>query len=82
MKQKDIALITVIAFISAILSFVVSQLLFSTKTQQQDAQVVPAITASFPAPDGRYFNSNSIDPTQLIQIGNQNNTNPFNGSGQ
>lgn len=83
MKQKDVAMIIVIAFVSAIISLVVSRLLFTTpRNQQQQVEVVPAITASFPAPDSRYFNSNSIDPTQLIQIGNNNNTNPFNGSGQ
>lgn len=83
MKQKDVAMIIVIAFVSAIISLVVSRLLFTTPhNQQQQVEVVPAITANFPTPDSRYFNSNSIDPTQLIQIGNNNNTNPFNGSGQ
>lgn len=83
MKQKDIAMIMVIAFVSAIVSLVVSRLLFTTpQNQEQQVEVVPAITANFPPPDSRYFNSNSIDPTQLIQIGNNNNTNPFNGSGQ
>jgi hypothetical protein len=83
MKEKDVALIIVIAFVSAIISLVVSRLLFTTpQNQQQHVEVVPAITASFPNPDSRYFNSSSIDPTQLIQIGNNNNTNPFNGSGQ
>lgn len=82
MKQKDVALIIVIAFVSAIVSLVASRLLFaSPQNRQQQVQVVPAITASFPSPDSRYFNSSSIDPTQLIQIGNNNNTNPFNGSG-
>lgn len=82
MKQKDVAFIIVIVFISAVVSLVVSRLLFSApQSQQQQAEVVPAITANFPTPDSRYFNSNSIDPTQLIQIGNNNNTNPFNGSG-
>jgi hypothetical protein len=82
-KQKDVALIIAIAFVSAVVSLVVSRLLFaSPQSQQQEVQVVPAITANFPSPDSRYFNNNSIDPTQLIQIGNNNNTNPFSGSGQ
>ena len=84
MKQKDIAIVIVVAFVSAVASLLVSRLLFaSPQKQQQQVEVVPAITASFPSPDSRYFNSSSIDPTQLIQIGNNNNTNPFNsGSGQ
>lgn len=83
MKQKDVALIIVIVFISAIVSFVVSNMLFSSPAKrQQQVEVVDAINSTFATPDSRYFNSNSIDPTQLIQIGNNNNTNPFNGSGQ
>jgi hypothetical protein len=82
MKQKDVALVILIAFVSAVLSLVLSRILFTSSQNQQEAQVVPVITASFPSPDSRYFNNNSIDPTQLIQIGNNNNQNPFNGSGQ
>lgn len=82
MKQKDVALILVIVFISAVVSFFVSSTIFgSPSNRQQQAEVVDPITSSFPNPDPRYFNSNSIDPTQLIQIGNNNNTNPFSGSG-
>lgn len=82
MKQKDLAMIIVVVFVSAVISLVVSQLLFATpKSQQQQVEVVPAITDSFQTPDSHFFNSNSMDPTQLIQIGNNNNTNPFSGSG-
>lgn len=83
MKQKDIALIIVIVFFSAVISFFVSRFIFaSPKNRQQEVEVVQSITADFPAPDTHYFNASSIDPTQLIQIGNNNNPNPFNGSGQ
>lgn len=82
MKQKDVAMIIVIAAVSAIISLVVSKFLFATPVKQHtQVEIVPAITATFPTPDSRYFNTNSIDPTQLIQIGNNNNTNPFNGTG-
>jgi hypothetical protein len=83
MKQKDIALILVVVFISAVASFVVSNMIFaSPSNRQQQVEVVDSITSAFTTPDVRYFNNNSIDPTQLIQIGNNNNTNPFNGSSQ
>lgn len=83
MKQKDIALIIVISFISAVASLFVSNMLFaSPQNRQQSVQVVPAIVADFPTPDSRYFNSKSVDPTQLIQIGNNNNQNPFSSKGQ
>ena len=84
MKQKDIALIAVIAFIGVIVSLFVSKLLFaSPNNRMQKVEVVQPITASFPQPDNRYFNSGAYDPTQLITIGPSNNTNPFNStSGQ
>jgi hypothetical protein len=78
MKQKDIALIAVLAILSGIISLIVSNLLFSSpKTRQQTVQVVSPITADFKTPDSTYFNAQSIDPTQLIQIGNGGNPNPF-----
>lgn len=81
MKQKDIALIIVIAAVSAIISLVVSRILFtSSANRQQNVEVVQSISSNFPTPDSRYFNSSSVDPTQLIQIGNNNNSNPFSGT--
>lgn len=83
MKQKDIALIIFIAAISGAVSFAVSQFLFANaKAQQQTAAVVQNITTQFTTPDSKFFNSQSIDPAKLIEVGNSNNSNPFNGSGQ
>lgn len=83
MKQKDIALIVVIALISAILSFFVSNKIFVTPAnRQQQVEVVDAISPSFQTPSNKYFNSNSIDPAQSSPIGTGNNQNPFNGSSQ
>ncbi len=78
MKQKDVALIIVIVAISGIVSFFVSHLLFaSPKSRQQKVQVVAPITTDFTTPSSKYFNSNSIDPTQNIQIGQGTNPAPF-----
>jgi hypothetical protein len=80
-KQKDIALIIVIVVISGVLSLFISRLLFATPADRaQQVEVVEQINSSFPTPDPTYFNSQSVDPTQLIQIGNNNNSNPFNGA--
>lgn len=82
MKQKDIAVIIVVAFISAVVSFVVSNKLFVTPSnRQQQVEVVDPIDANFQTPSGKYFNQNSIDPTENTTIGG-NNQNPFNGTGQ
>lgn len=81
MKQKDIALILVIAFVSGVVSFLVSGMLFGKPAdRQQKAEVVDVITSDFSLPDSKYFNASSVDPTQLIQIGNTNNPNPFTSS--
>lgn len=78
MKQKDIALIIVIAFIAGIISYFISGMIFSKPAEMKtEVEVVEAISADFPQADQRYFNTNSINPTQLIQIGNQNNQQPF-----
>jgi hypothetical protein len=83
MKQKDVALIIVIAAVSAVVSFIVSDKIFVTPTnRQQEVQVVDKISPSFQTLDKNYFNTNSIDPTQPSQVGTDNNQNPFNGSGQ
>ena len=78
MKDRDIALIIVIIFVSAIVSFFLSDIIFATpKNRQSQVEVVQPITSNFPQPDARYFNSNSFDPTQLINVGQNANTNPF-----
>jgi hypothetical protein len=83
MKQKDLALVIMIAAIAAFISFFVSNLLFkSGDKRQQKAEVVDVISTDFQAPSTKYFNAKSINPTQLITIGNNDNTNPFNGKSQ
>jgi hypothetical protein len=81
MKQKDLALILVIAGISAIFSIFISKAIFSTNgSHQLQAQTVQPITSEFPKPDSRYFNSSSFDPSKPITINQNNNSTPFNGS--
>lgn len=78
MKQKDLVLIIVIAFIGAIASLFISKLLFvSPKNREQQVEVVQPITADFPSPSNAYFNSSAIDPTKVITIGQNTNSNPF-----
>jgi len=70
MKQKDIALILVMVFISAILSLVISKFVFSTpQNRQQQAEVIDIITPEFPTPPPKYFNANAVDPAQPISLG-------------
>lgn len=81
MKQKDIALIVVIAVISGVISLFLSKVIFVTPAnRQQQVKTVQSITTSFALPSTKYFNSQSIDPTQLITIGSSSNPTPFNGT--
>ena len=82
MKQKDIAVIVVITFFAAILSFFIANKVFVTpKNRQQTAPVVDAIDSSMAPTDKRFFNSDSINPTRNSSATGTNQT-PFNGSGQ
>ncbi len=79
MKQKDIALIILIVFFGAVISVVVSKyLIVPPKNRQQEVEKVVEISQTFKVPvDPRYFNNNSINPTQLIRIGENANPDPF-----
>lgn len=78
MKQQDIALIVVVVFISAVGSIFFSKMVIDTpKNRSAKVEVVDKIVADFPALDKRYFNDKSIDPTQLIHIGNNDSQDPF-----
>ena len=81
MKQKDIALIIIVVFISAVFSLIISNYLFaSPNNRQENVEVVEPISAEFKVPksDDKYFNAQAIDPTQIIKIGDNNNQQPFN----
>jgi hypothetical protein len=79
MKQKDLALIVIVVIISVVFSVGVSKVVFSSpKDRRQKVEVVQPISADFPMPDPQYFNSQSVDPTRLITIGNSANPDPFN----
>lgn len=83
MKQKDFVLVIVMAFISAVIAFVVSRWLFaSPQNTKQTAEVVDVIGSDFTMPSSRYFNANSVNPTQQIEIGGSSNPNPFNSKPQ
>ena len=78
MKRQDIALIIVVAFIGGIISIFASKAIFAPpKNRHQEVQVVQPITADFPQPSKQFFNTNSIDPTENVTIGQNANTNPF-----
>ncbi len=79
MKQKDLALIIVVVFLSVIVSLFVSKwLINSPKNQHEQVEVTQKLSSNFQQPSSKYFNSKSVDPTQLIRIGDSTNGSPFN----
>lgn len=75
MKQKDLALLAGILVFSVVISLVISHVVFSSsKTRQEKVEIVDKISPDFPVDQvkGEYFNNQSNDPTQLIEIGNPN----------
>lgn len=78
MKKNDLGIMIAVAIFAGIFSLVLSNLLFTPKsTKGLKAQRIDAVESSFQQPDKRYFNSESINPTQLIQIGDDPNAQPF-----
>lgn len=78
MKKNDIAIIAAIAIFAIVVSALVSKFIFTPDSNRnQQAQVVQSISTDFQKPDERVFNENALNPTQLIQIGNNTNSNPF-----
>lgn len=81
MKQKDVALIIVIVFISGLFSFLLSRVVIDSDNKKQEVEVVEPISAEFSQPSDKYFNANSTNPTQLIQIGENQNESPLDDNG-
>lgn len=78
MKQKDYLTVLAAVIFSIIVSMIVANVLFSFKAKPQSVPVVESISANFPTPSNSIFNSNALDPTKLITIGNNSNTLQFN----
>lgn len=72
MKQKDIIVIIVVVFIAGLASYFISTKLFVKKGDtEQKAKVVEKISTDFNPPSNKYFNKQSVNPTQKINIGDQ-----------
>lgn len=76
-KQKDLITLGVVVVSAAILSIVISSLVFGSKSSTLQVEQVPAISSSFPKPEDTIFQNLTIDPTVLIHINNNNNNSLF-----
>lgn len=79
MKKKDFTLIIIVMVISAVLSFALSSFIFGDpETDRIEVETTEVLTDDFILPDSAYFNDESINPTQLIRIGqDDDSTSPF-----
>lgn len=78
MKKKDLTTMIAVAFFAVVFALVLSNLIFTPKsTKGLKAQKIDKIESAFEKPDKKYFNDESINPTQLIQIGDSPNAQPF-----
>lgn len=78
MKQSDIALIVLVAGVSAIMSFIISgAVITNDSNRSQPVEKVNAITSDFSSVDTTVFNQNAINPTRIITVDSETNNNPF-----
>ncbi len=83
MKRSNLTLLISIASVAALISFFVAESVFNSPSKRTKVPVVQVLNPSFPdvKNDPAYqlfLYPGALDPTQPIQIGNSNNTAPFN----
>jgi hypothetical protein len=84
MKQKDITYLAGVAFFVAVISFVLAGFIFKAPAgRNTTVPIVQPIQATFPDVKNdpaysSFLNSRALDPTESIQIGNNQNKQPFN----
>ena len=78
MKQSDFAMLVLIVAISLAASYLLGNTFINTASNREvKVEVVTPVSTEFPVPDETVFVKDFINPTELIQIGDANNTKPF-----
>ncbi|HEY1645608.1 MAG TPA: hypothetical protein VGF75_04480 [Candidatus Saccharimonadales bacterium] len=81
LRQKDIIALVVALIAGVFMSLLVDKFAFSNSASQNtEVDVVPTIHTDFPAPSIAYYNSQAVDPTQIINISPNSSSQPFNTS--
>lgn len=72
MKKSDVAMIILIASISVMVAyFVAKAVIGDTQNQSVTVKTVDSISTDVTQPDSSVFNSNAINPTVQVIIGDQ-----------
>lgn len=79
MKQKDILIIVAVAIFGVIVALILSNMIFvNAKAKSQEVEKIDAITAEFKDEAvKKYVNSEAVNPSQLIEVGQTDNKDPF-----
>lgn len=78
MKKNEIALLILIVSLVALATyFLFNTLLGSAATKPVDVEVVEAFTTQVESPAESVFNSNAINPTVKVTVGEQSGQQPF-----
>lgn len=88
MKRKDVITLAGVGLVAAVVSFVVAGMLFSTPAHRgTKVKIADPIITAFPDVKNdpaynSFLNTNALNPAQPVQIGNTQNTQPFNSGSQ
>lgn len=78
MKKTDIAMIILIASISALFAYFIAQAVIGEPDQKEvQVKVVETMTSDIEQPDNSIFNKNAINPTVERETGQSANNLPF-----
>lgn len=78
MKQKDIAMILGCAGFSAIVAFAIATFVIGGPQKNLiSVKIIDPITSEFLPPDEKFFNKESLNPTQTVEIKPSDNKAPF-----
>jgi hypothetical protein len=78
MKKQDLLTMIVVGIVSLTFSvFLSGRLLNGGTEKKQETEKITPITSDFPQLSSKYYNDMSVNPTKLIQIGQGENTKPF-----
>lgn len=79
MKQKDIMIIIAVAIFGVVVALLLSNMIFvKAETKAQSVEKIDTITAEFNDEEvKKYVNSQSVNPSQLVEIGKTTNDAPF-----
>jgi|JI10StandDraft_1071094.scaffolds.fasta_scaffold1641669_2 hypothetical protein len=78
LKAKDFTTLILLIGVSAVVSFLLSRVLFSnTKTLTSKVEVVNPVSSEFNYENKSYFSEDKLNPTKDITVSGNNNTDPL-----